>query len=117
MNDKSTGEPKMITIMDLVKTAGADAVKTVDDLGWQFLADHGYDIRGFDGDEEQATEAHKRVSAALFRNGENLRYGGAVDNDNGHIAVWFSLWRGDDMVARSRVLKLVPPSDAEGGTK
>ena len=115
MEENKLSEPKMITIMDLVKAAGADAVKKVDNLGWRFLADRGYDISGVDGDEEQAAEARKRVAADLYANGEELCHGGAVDNENGHIAVWFSLWRGEEMIARSQVLQLVPPAVGEEG--
>ena len=95
-------------IMDLVILQGAEAVKAVDELGWSFLAGHGYDVAGWDSeDEATAKAAHDRVAVAMKERGESLVYHGAVDDTTPRFSFWYTLRHGRREISRSRVLQFV----------
>ena len=103
-------------IMDLVILQGAEAVKAVDELGWSFLAGHGYDVAGWDSeDEATAKAAHDRVAVAMKERGESLVYHGAVDDASPRFAFWYTLRHGRREIARSRVLQFVQREKDKGG--
>ena len=103
-------------IMDLVIMQGAEAVKAVDELGWSFLAGHGYDVAGWDSEDEvTAKAAHDRVAVAMKECGESLAYHGAIDDASPRFAFWYTLRHGRREIARSRVLQFVQrEADKEG---
>ncbi|MBQ3063976.1 MAG: hypothetical protein IJC99_04160 [Clostridia bacterium] len=104
-------------IMDLVILAGPEAVRSVDELGWSFLAAHGYDVAGWnDEDENVAKAAQERVAAALSERGESLCYHGAVDDSSPRFIFWYTLRRGRHEVARSTVLQFRQAPEGEGAT-
>ena len=104
-------------IMDLVILAGPEAVRQVDELGWSFLALHGYDVTGWDSEDENAArDAQARVAAVLAERGESLCYHGAVDNSSPRFIFWYTLRRGRHEVARSTVLQFRQATEGEGGT-
>ena len=105
-------------VMDLVILAGADAVKAADELGWSFLAEYGYDVQGWDSeDEETARAAHDRVAGTMKERGESLVYHGAVDDASPRFVFWYSLRCGRRELAKSRVLQFVQrKADEEGET-
>ena len=104
-------------IMDLVILAGPDAVKAVDELGWSFLDLHGYDVTGWnDEDENVAKATQERVAATLQERGESLCYHGAIDDSSPRFAFWYTLRRGRHEVARSTVLQFRQAPEGEGAT-
>ena len=95
-------------IMDLVVLAGAAAVRQVDELGFSFLAEHGYDVTGWDSREpDTAKEVQARLAAAMEERGETLCYHGAVDDASPRFIFWYTLRRGKQEIAKSRVLQFV----------
>lgn len=107
---------KKLDIMDLVILQGPEAVKAVDELGWSFLTAHGYEVTGWDSeDEETARAAHDRVAVAMKERGEVLAYHGAVDDASPRFIFWYTLRRGKQEIAKSRVLQFVQrEKDKEG---
>ena len=102
-------------IMDLVILQGPEAVKAVDELGWSFLTAHGYEVTGWDSeDEETARAAHDRVAVAMKERGEELAYHGAVDDASPRFIFWYTLRRGKQEIAKSRVLQFVQREKGEG---
>lgn len=103
-------------IMDLVMLAGAKAVKAVDELGWSFLAAQGYDVTGWDGEDENAAKTvQKRVIEEMQARGENLVYHGVIDNEAPRFAIWYALRRGKKEIAKSAPLQFVQRPQKEGG--
>lgn len=108
---------KKFDMMDLVILAGPEAVRSVDELGWSFLSLHGYDVTGWDSEDENvAKAAQERVAAVLTERGESLCYHGAVDDGSPRFIFWYTLRRGRHEVARSTVLQFRQAPDGEGGT-
>lgn len=103
-------------IMDLVTLAGPEAVRQVDELGYSFLAAQGYDVVGWDSEDEvTAREARERIMAALEVRGEWLVYHGGIDDTAPRFAFWYTLRRGRRQIAASRVI-LFKQKPKEGET-
>lgn len=104
-------------IMDLVMLAGPEAVKRVDELGWSFLAEHGYDVTGWDSEDDGvAKAAHERVADQLSERKEKLYYHGGVDDAPPQFIFWYTLRHGRREVARSTVLQFVLKTNDGGAT-
>jgi len=88
------------------ETLAADVMRRVDELGYAMLAEQGYDVTGWDGDAEQSRAANERIKEEMERRGEWLNREGARDNEKPRFAVWLSLYRGKELVARSQVAQL-----------
>lgn len=102
-------------IMDLVILAGPEAVKAVDELGWSFLSAHGYDVAGWDSEDEAVEKAAwERIRAALLDRGEGLAYHGAVDDASPRFIFWYTLRRGRREVAKSKILEFRQKPTGEG---
>ena len=99
---------KKIEIWDLLTE---EANKQIDELGYAFLAEHGYDVS-----EANVSKAKRHdINEALKANGEELRHGVLVDTDTNKILFWFELHRNGEMVARSRAIQFVTvKGDADG---
>ena len=97
-----------LDVIALVCAAGEAAVRAVDELGWSFLAAHGYDVAGWDSEDESvARGVLERIAAELEARGEEIAGPhGAVDDESPRLAVWYSLWRGEEQVANSCVIQL-----------
>ena len=108
---KKKAKGREIDVFDLLP---AEAFPQIDELGFSFLSERGYDVEGATTSEEKRLE----LRAALEANGEELRYFGAFDKDTGAILVWYELYRGEERLAVSRGLKFLPkdkeaPDDRE----
>lgn len=100
-------EEKQPDIFDIVRVAGAEAARQVDELGYAMLAKQGYDVTGWDGNAHESQSANERIKAEMEKRGEWLNREGAKDNEMPRFAVWLSLYRGEELVARSEVIQLV----------
>lgn len=98
---------KRIDVLDLLPP---EAAPQIDEVGFGFLKEHGYDTEGATASEEKREE----LKRALKANGEELRYFGAIDKDTRAILVWFELHRGKQKVATSSGIKFLP-KPSEGG--
>lgn len=114
--EKDTPE-REIDIFDLLPEA---ALIDANRLGFEFLAERGYDSLGAWEDAEKL----RALEAALAERGEELRYSGAYDQDEKTgrikaILIWYSLFdREGRCIARSKGLKLVPnPSEASSDVR
>ena len=102
-----------IDIFDLLP---AEAVADPNRLGFEFLAECGYDAIGAWEDEAKCAALERE----LAERGEELRYSGAhdVDDETGKlkaILIWYTLYdREGRLIARSKGLKLVPKEEKEG---
>ena len=99
--------PREVDILDLLPEA---ALIDANRLGFEFLAERGYDALGAWEDSEKLAA----LESALAERGEELRYSGAYDRDDDTgrikaILIWYSLYdREGRCIARSKGLKLVP---------
>ena len=98
---------RKVDIFDLLPE---EAMKAIDELGYNFLAEMGYDTTRAIESKTQRTKLKKEMRVK----GEELRYAGAVDHETKAILVWFELWKGKDRIATSRGIKLLPKA-SEGG--
>lgn len=98
---------KEVDILDILP---AEAIAEVDKLGYAFLQTQGYDT------EEAADSEEKRakLKRAMKKRGDELRYAGAVDKNQGAILVWYELWNDGKRKAISQGLKFVQ-KPREGG--
>ena len=98
---------KVVDIFDLLPP---EAFAGIDNLGYSFLKEHGYDVEG----AAESEEKRKEIKKALKENGEELFYFGAFDKDTRAILVWYELYREKERVAISSGLKFLPkPSEGE----
>ena len=98
---------RTIDIFDLLPP---EAFVQIDELGYNFLKEHGYDVEGAIESEEK----RKEIKKALKANGEELRYSGAFNDETRAILIWYELYRGQEKVATSLGLKFLP-KPSEGG--
>lgn len=96
-----------ITIFDLLPP---EAFIQIDELGYNFLAERGYNTEG----AMDSNEKRKELKADLKKNGEELRYSGAFDKETKAILVWFEIYKNNEKVATSQGLKFLPRT-SEGG--
>lgn len=97
---------KVVDIFDLLPP---EAFAGIDNLGYSFLKEHGYDVEG----AAESEEKRKEIKKALKENGEELRYFGAFDRDTGAILIWYELYKGDLKIASSQGLKFLPKTTEE----
>lgn len=99
-----------IDIFDLLPE---DANKQIDELGYNFLSEQGYDTRNAIESNSKRTKLKKE----LKKQGRELLYQSAINKETKAILFWFELREGDKIIATSKGLKFVPkPSEGgEGG--
>ena len=103
-----------IDVFDLLPEA---ALIDANRLGFEFLAERGYEAIGAWEDAEKL----RALEAALAERGEELRYSGAYDQDEESgrvkaILIWYTLYdREGRLIARSKGLKLVPTESEASG--
>lgn len=56
----------------------------------------------------------KLLKKKLKSNGDSLRYSGAIDKEKGKILIWFNLYHGKELVARSKGCQFVLGGDSDG---
>lgn len=98
---------KTIDILDFLPEEG---MRAFDKLGYDFLAENGYNVEG-------ATKSEKRrfeIKKELEKNGEALFYRGAVDKETQNILVWYELQKKDGTIKRSNGIKFMPKKVEEG---
>ena len=98
---KKKAEKRELDVFDLLPS---EAFRSIDELGFSFLSERGYDTT----DAIESEEKRMELKTALEANGEELRYFGAFDNETGAILVWYELYRGEERLAVSRGLKFLP---------
>lgn len=98
---------KTIDILDLLPQ---EAIVAIDNLGYEFLKEQGYDTEGAAGSKAKRAELKKKLS----EEGKALYYRGATDKETGIILVWYELEFESNCVARSQGIKFVP-KPSEGG--
>ncbi len=96
---------KTIDILDVLPE---EAVKQVDELGYDLLRQKGYKVDGIELPERQ-----KEIKAEMKKNGDELIYFGMVDKDTKAILIWFEIHHNKEKVLTSRGLKFLPKN--EGG--
>lgn len=107
------GAPYKVSVFDLLP---AEAFQNVNRLGYEFLAEHGYDALGAWDDAEK----HAAIEKALAERGEELRYSYALKiNDSTRcmeaILIWYGLYdREGRCIARSQGYKLAPKNMPDG---
>lgn len=99
---------KEVDILDILP---AEAIAEVDKLGYTFLQGLGYDVDG----AAESKEKREKLKEAMKKRGDELRYAGAVDKNQGAILVWFELYKGNERKAVSQGLKFIPKPGGENG--
>lgn len=101
---------KEIDIFDLLPE---DAIKQIDELGYKFLSEQGFDTRNAIESSSKRTKLKKE----LKKQGKELLYQSAINKETKAILFWFELREGEKTIATSQGLKFVPkPSEGgEGG--
>lgn len=92
---------KTIDILDFLPEEG---MRAFDKLGYDFLAENGYNVEGASKSEKRRFEIKKE----LEDNGEALFYRGAVDKETQNILVWYELKKKDGTIKRSNGIKFMP---------
>lgn len=87
-------------ILDMLPIEGSRAV---DRIGFDFLAKHGYDT---DGAETSGRVCH-RILRKMRKNGHVLEYQISPMQEDGTVTAQFFLKKGDELIDRSRKIKLV----------
>lgn len=98
---------KTIDILDFLPEEG---MRAFDKLGYDFLAENGYNVEGASKSEKRRFEIKKE----LEDNGEALFYRGAVDKETQNILVWYELKKKDGTIKRSNGIKFMPKKIEEG---
>ena len=101
---------KKIDIMDILPP---EAVEKIDELGYTFLAENGYDTKN----ASKSAEKRKEIKSEMKKKGEELRYFGAVDNEKKQMIFWYELYRNGEKVCKSRGLKMVREEGKNGEQK
>ena len=92
---------KEIDIFDLLPT---EACTAVNKLGFDFLQSQGYKVAGVN----KSYKCRARLTKAMKKRGEELRYNSAIDKEQKAILVWFELYKGTEVVAKSSGIKFLP---------
>lgn len=98
---------KTIDILDFLPEEG---MRAFDKLGYDFLAENGYNVEGASKSEKRRFEIKKE----LEDNGEALFYRGAVDKETQNILVWYELKKKDGTIKRSNGIKFMSKKIEEG---
>lgn len=99
---------KEVDIFDILPP---EALAAIDELGYNFLKEQGYDTEGAADSEEK----RKEIKKALAKDGKNLFYRGAVDPETKAILVWYEIEVKGKCVAKSMGIKFLPKPKEEGG--
>ena len=75
---------KEVDIFDILPP---EAFAAIDELGYNFLKEQGYDTEGTAAYEGK----RKEIKKALAKDGKNLFYRGAVDPEPKAILVWYEI--------------------------
>ena len=97
---------KVIDILDLLPE---EAIKQVDELGYDLLRQRGYEVEG----AVDSLDKQKAIKAEMKKNGDQLLYFGMIDKDTKAILIWFEIHHNKEKVLTSRGLKFLPKN--EGG--
>lgn len=98
---------KKIDVLDILPE---EAIKKVDELGYKFLSEQGYNTKYAEKSEKERT----KIIRKLEREGKELVYSGAVDGATGSILVWFELRKEGKVVARSEGIKFIQRGESDG---
>lgn len=101
---------KKIDILDLLPP---EAFKAVDKLGYELLAEYGYDVEGAEG----SAAKQDKLRQALRKNGEELRYSGAIDDKTGAILVWYEIYKNGRRATTGRGIKFLSAKEKSNGKK
>lgn len=94
---------KEVDIFDILPP---EAFAAIDELGYNFLKEQGYDTEGAADSEEK----RKEIKKALKKDGKELFYRGAVDKETKAILVWYEIEAEGKCIARSQGIKFVQKS-------
>lgn len=101
---------KKIDIFDLLPE---EANKQVDEIGYGFLKENGYDVEGAIESKEKQAEIKK----ALAKDGKRLTYFSMIDKDTKAILIWFELYQGKERIATSKGIKFLPLEGGQNGER
>lgn len=99
---------KKIDIFDLLPQ---EAIERIDDIGYELLKENGYETEG----AKTSKQIQYELKKALARDGRQLIYFSMIEKETGNIIFWFELRKGNDVIARSKVLKFLPDKGGENG--
>lgn len=99
--------------IDILDILPQEAIDEVDKLGYAFLAEQGFDTVG----AAESNTKRTKLKKALIKQGKELRYAGAVDNETKTILVWYELYKGKERIAVSQGIKFMqkPTEGGNGG--
>ena len=93
---------KEISILDILP---AESIKQVDELGYNFLKERGYNVEGAQESEEKRLQIKKEMD----KRGEVLLHSGVIDKDTKAILLWFEIHnKKGEKLATSSGIKFVP---------
>ena len=104
------GKKKQIDIFDILTP---EANRAVDELGYSFLQENGYDTT----EAINSPSKREEIKKAMEANGDELHYHSAINSDTKAILVWFEIHREGKQIARSRGLKFVQKGDDNNGKR
>ncbi len=90
-----------------------EAIKKIDDLGYNFLSEQGFDTKG----AAESNSKRAKIKKELKKQGKELFYRSAADKETKAILFWFELCKGKETIATSQGIKFLPkpPEGGEGG--
>ena len=99
---------------DILDMLPLEAIKKVDDIGYGFLAEHGYDVKGV----TDSRKKRRKLKAELRANSQTLRYSVIYGKDNESAVLFFILENAKgEIVARSKSMKFVFKREERDGEK
>ncbi len=95
--------------LDIFDILPSEAFSRIDELGYSFLEENGYDTEG----AAESEDKRKNIKCSLKEKREELRYFGAFDKDTGAILIWYELYRGKEKISTSKGLRFLPKPTEE----
>lgn len=99
---------KKIDIFDLLPQEASDRI---DDIGYELLKENGYETDG----AKESQQKQRELKKALKKDGRQLIYFSMIERETSNIIFWFELRKGNDVIARSKVLKFLPDKGGDNG--
>ena len=99
---------KKIDVFDLLPQ---EAIEKIDDMGYEFLKENGYNVDG----AKDSPAKQKEIKANLKKDGKSLIYFSMIDKETKAILFWFELCKGKKTLATSKGIKFLPREEEENG--
>ena len=88
---------------DVFDLLGAEAVPAIDELGYSFLAQQGYEVQK----ARKYLDERERLRKRLRKDRAELRHYAKIDREDGAILFWYAFFKKGKQVAVSKAIKFM----------